>query len=337
MLKVFLRRLLLLAPTLLGVSLLAFAFIRWVPGDTVQNMTGQFGLNPEQHAARAQELGLNQALPVQYLHYLGRLLQGDLGVSTVSGVPVLEEFMELFPATLELTGCALLLAVLLGIPAGMYAAVATRSASDRLITGTALVGYSLPVFWWGLLLVMWFSLNLHLTPVAGRLSFLFDIEPKTGFMLIDTLLSEEPYAEEAFFNALHHLLLPTVVLATIPTALFTLITRSAMLEVLSSDYIRAARAYGLSRWTIVTRHAFRNALVSVISVLALQVSVFFTGAMLTETIFAWPGVGKWLLESVGRRDYVAVQGALVLIALFAVLLNTLFDLLEAWVNPRTRQ
>lgn len=316
MLNVLLRKLLLLIPGFIGITMLSYTFLRMVPGGGPLTEPGLVG---------------------DYLAYLQRLLHGDLGISAASGAPVLEEFLGLFPATLELSVLALLIALLLGLPAGMVAAVRHRTTTDYALTGLALVGYSMPIFWWGLLLVGFFSLTLGWTPVAGRLSFLFDIEPVTGFMLVDTLLSHEPYAREAFFDALLHLLLPALVLSTIPLALFTLITRSAMLEVLSADYIRAARSYGLSRFRIVALHAFRNALIPVVTVLGLQVSVFFTGAMLTETIFSWPGVGKWLLESVSRRDYMAVQGGVLVVAILALVLNTAFDILFAWVNPRVRR
>lgn len=337
MLTYLLRKLLLTVPSFIGITLLAFAFIHWVPGDPIQNMSGVFEPDTAVRAELRHELGLDEPLPLQYGHYLLRVLHGDLGVSSLTGTPVLDEFLSQFPATLELTLSALLLSLLLGLPAGMLAAVKHRTSSDYALTGMALVGYSMPIFWWGLLLVLLFSLTLGWTPVAGRLSFLFDIEPVTGFMLIDTLLSTESYAREAFFDALHHLLLPAVVLATIPFALFILITRSAMLEVLNADYIRAANSLGLSRTRIIALHAFRNALIPVVSVLGLQVSVFFTGAMLTENIFSWPGVGKWLLDAIGRRDYVVVQGGLLMIALVAMVLNTLFDLLFALVNPRVRK
>lgn len=337
MLNYILRKLLLIVPSFLGITALAFVFIHLVPGDPVLVLSGQFNPSPEAYVRLRQELGLDRPLLLQYFDYLGRVLRGDLGVSGVSGTPVLQEFLTLFPATLELTVIALLMSLVLGLPAGMMAAVKHRTPLDYSLTSLALIGYSMPIFWWGLLLVLFFSLTLGITPVAGRLSFLFDIEPVTGFMLADTLLSRESYALEAFRDALHHLVLPAIVLATIPLALFTLITRSAMLEVLNADYIRAARSFGLSRWRLIGLHAFRNALIPVVTVLGFQVSVFFTGAMLTETIFSWPGVGKWLLESVSRRDYVAVQGGLLLIAAVALLLNTLFEFLFALVNPRVRR
>ncbi|MBI2380163.1 MAG: ABC transporter permease subunit [Gammaproteobacteria bacterium] len=332
-----LRKLLLMIPGFLGISLLAFAFIHLVPGDPVSNMTGVYNAAPEEYSRLRQVLGLDKSLPEQYFRYLGQLLQGDFGTSLTTGQTVLAEFLVLLPATLELSLLALFLAVAIGLPAGMLAAVKHRRPADYAITGLALAGNSMPIFWWGLLLVGFFSLKLGIAPVAGRLSFLFDIEPRTGFMLIDTWISTEPYAREAFFDALHHLALPALVLATVPTALFALITRSAMLEVLSADYIRAARSFGLGRLRIIAVNALRNALIPVVAVLGLQVSVFFTGALLTETIFSWPGIAKWLLEAVSRRDYMTVQGGLVLIASLALVLNTLFDLLFAWVNPRVRR
>jgi dipeptide transport system permease protein len=200
--------------------------------------------------------------------------------------------------------------------------------------GASLVGYSMPIFWWALLLILFFSINLGWTPVAGRLGFLYDIEPVTGFMLIDTLLADDP---EAFLDAVRHLMLPALVLATIPLAVIARMTRSAMLEVLRENYIVAARAKGLSPFRVVFRHALRNAMIPVVTVIGLQVSILMTGAILTETIFSWPGIGKWLLESIYRRDYPVVQGGVLLIATLVIFVNALVDMLYAVINPRIRK
>jgi dipeptide transport system permease protein len=197
----------------------------------------------------------------------------------------------------------------------------------------ALTGYSMPIFWWGLLLIMLFSVTLGWTPVSGRISVLYYVEPVTGFMLIDTLLSDEP---EAFWSALHHLVLPAIVLGTIPLAVIARMTRSSMLEVLGEDYVRTARAKGLNPTRVVLIHALRNALIPVITVIGLQVGLLLAGAILTETIFAWPGIGKWLIESIGRRDYPSVQGGILLVSCVVIAVNLIVDLLYGIINPRIR-
>jgi len=246
---------------------------------------------------------------------------------------VLTEFLTLLPATLELGLTALLIALVVGLPAGSLAAVKRGSVVDHATITLALSGYSMPVFWWGLLLILLFSGTLGWTPVSGRLGVQYHFEPITGFMLIDSLLVDEP---GAFASALRHLILPALVLTTYPLAVIARMTRSAMLEVLNDDYVRTARAKGLSSWRVVNVHALRNALIPVITVIGLQVSVLVTGAVMTETIFSWPGVGKWLLEGVYRRDYPVVQGGVLLLALLVVGVNLLVDLLYGVVNPRIR-
>ena len=266
-------------------------------------------------------------------YYIADVLTGDLGKSFVTKKPILVEFFTLFPATIELSICAILFALILGVPAGIIAAVRRGRVVDYTVMGISLTGYSMPIFWWGLLLIILFSVNLGWTPVSGRISLIYFFEPVTGFMLIDTLLSGQ---EGAFRSALHHLVLPTVVLGTIPLAVIARMTRSAMLEVLSEDYIRTARAKGLRPWRVVAVHALRNAMIPVITVIGLQIGVLLAGAILTETIFSWPGVGKWLIESVRRRDYAALQGGILLIATFIILVNLIVDLLYALFNPRIR-
>ena len=334
MLAYLLRRLLFIIPTFLGVVTLAFFLIRLAPGDPILVMAGERGVSPERYAELQTQFGFDQPLVLQFIHYIGQVLSGDLGISVVSRTPVLSEFLSLFPATLELSLVAITLAVLIGIPAGVLAAVKRNSVFDYSVMGGSLVGYSMPIFWWALLLILFFSINLGWTPVAGRLDFLYDVPPVTGFMLIDTLLTEEP---GAFLDALHHLVLPSIVLATIPLAVIARMTRSAMLEVLRENYIVAARAKGLSPLRVIFKHALRNALIPVVTVIGLQVSVLLTGAILTETIFSWPGIGKWLLESIYRRDYPAVQGGVLLIATIVIFVNAMVDMLYAVINPRIRK
>ena len=278
--------------------------------------------------------GFDQPYYIQYFSYVVDLLQGDFGTSIATKRPVLEEFFTLFPATVELSLCAIIIAVSIGIPAGVIAAVKRGSWLDQSIMGVALVGYSMPIFWWGLLLIIFFAGYLQWTPVSGRISLLYFFPNVTGFMLIDSLLSGQ---EGAFKSAASHLALPSIVLATIPLAVIARQTRSAMLEVLGEDYVRTARSKGLAPQRVIGVHALRNALIPVVTTIGLQVGVLMTGAILTETIFSWPGIGKWMIDSVGKRDYEVVQGGLLLIAGIIMLVNLLVDVLYGLINPRIRR
>jgi dipeptide transport system permease protein len=333
MLRFVLARLGVLIPTFLGVTIVAFSLIRLIPGDPIELLVGERGIDPERHAMLRAQFGYDKPLWQQYLTYLGELLQGDLGRSVVTRQPVIEEFFTLFPATVELAAAGILLGTLIGLPAGIVAGVNRGSAFDHVLMGASLTGYSMPIFWWGLLLIILFSGILHWTPVSGRIDVLYYFPQVTGFLLIDSLLSGQ---EGAFKSALRHLILPAVVLGTIPMAVIARQTRSAMLEVLNEDYVRTARAKGLPPWRIIGLHALRNALIPVVTVIGLQVSVAFGGAILTETIFSWPGVGKWLVDSIARRDYPSVQGGVLLIATIVMLVNLFVDLLYGVINPRIR-
>ncbi len=333
MLTYLLRKLGVLVPTFLGVTFIAFLFIRLLPGDPVLVMAGERGMNEERHAVLMKEFGFDRPVIVQYWDYLTDLAHGDFGTSFVTKRPVLEEFFALFPATVELSICAMLIAVLIGLPSGVIAAVKRGSVFDHMVMTGALTGYSMPIFWWGLLLIILFSGILGWTPVSGRISLLYYFEPKTGFMIIDSILSGQAGALK---SALSHLILPSVVLATIPLAVIARQTRSAMLEVLGEDYVRTARAKGLTPGRVIGLHALRNALIPVVTVIGLQVGVLFAGAILTETIFSWPGIGKWMVDSIFRRDYPSVQGGLLLIATIVMVVNLIVDLLYGLINPQIR-
>ncbi|ACA16184.1 Alkaline phosphatase [Methylobacterium sp. 4-46] len=333
MLRFLLTRLGLIVPTFIGITLVAFFLIRLVPGDPIETMAGERGIDPARHEALRHELGLDRPVLVQYGIYLGRLLHGDLGKSMITQESVITEFASLFPATVELALCAIAFAILLGVPAGILAAVKRNSIFDHGLMGLSLAGYSMPIFWWGLLLILLFSVQFDLTPVSGRIAVQYYVEPVTGFLLVDSLLSDD---RGAFGSALAHLVLPTVVLGTVPLAVIARMTRSAMLEVLGEDYIRTARAKGLSSLRVVGLHALRNALIPVVTVIGLQVGVLFTGAILTETIFSWPGIGKWLIEAIGRRDYPVLQGGILLIGAVVMTVNLLVDLAYGVINPRIR-
>ena len=327
------RRLALLLPTFIGITLAAFFLIRLVPGDPIEVMVGERKLDAEAHARLVTQLGLDQPIVVQYGQYLLQTVSGDLGTSIVSREPVAAEFAALFPATIELALAALVLALAVGVTLGALAALNRGKFVDQGVMGLATLGYSMPIFWWGLVLIMVFSVDLGLTPVSGRIAIEYDIEARTGFMLIDSLLSGEA---GAFTSALRHLLLPALVLGTVPMAVIARMTRSALLEVLREDFMRAARARGLSPLRVIVVHGLRNALIPVITVVGLQTGALLGGAVLTETIFSWPGIGKWLIDSIGRRDYPVVQAGILISALTFIAVNLVVDLLYGVADPRIR-
>lgn len=334
MLGFILRRLGTFIPTFIGVSIVSFLFIRLLPGDPILLMAGERGMTDERYAQLMTQFGFDRPLLTQYWDYLTGILRGDLGMSFKTKQPVWDEFFTLFPATLELSLCAIVFAVLIGIPSGIIAAVKRGKWPDQALMSTALVGYSMPIFWWALLLIILFSGMLGWTPVSGRISLMFFFPTDTGFMLIDSFRSGQA---GAFASAVQHLILPTIVLGTIPLAVIARQTRSAMLEVLSEDYVRTARAKGLSPLRINGLHALRNALIPVITVIGLSVGTLMAGAILTETIFSWPGVGKWMVEGINSRDYTAVQGGLLMIAIIVMVVNLIVDVLYGLINPKIRQ
>jgi len=328
------KRLAEIVPTLIGVTIIAFALIRMIPGDPVLLLIGERGASPEVMAEMRATYGLDKPLPVQYGVFVKNAAVGDFGESIVSHRPVREEFAERFPATLELGIFALVLAVLFGLPLGVLAAVKRNSIFDYSLMTTSLVGYSMPIFWWGLILILIFSVQLGWTPVSGRIDLAFDVPNWTGFYLIDSLRSPDGFA--AFRSAFSHLVLPGIALGTIPLAVVARMTRSSMLEVLGEDYMRTARAKGLSRGRVIFVHGLRNALVPVITVIGLMAGTIVTGAVLTETIFSWPGIGRWLVDSVLQRDYPVIQSGILLISAIVILVNFVVDLAYAWANPRLR-
>ena len=334
MLSFLLRRLALTVPTFFALMFVTFVAIRLVPGDPVEVRVGERGISPERLAQFRHELGLDQPVWQQFIDYCSQLLQGNFGQSLSTNQPVLTEFLALFPATLELSLFAMLFAVLVGLPAGTIAAARRGTWFDQGLMSLSVAGYSMPIFWWGLLLIMFVGERWGLTPVSGRIDLIqYYFEPVTGFMIIDAWLSGQP---GAVLDALHHLVLPGIVLGTVPLAVVARMTRSAMLEVLGDDFVRTARAKGLPAWRVVGLHALRNALIPVVTVIGLQVGGLMAGAVLTETIFSWPGVGKWLIEAISRRDYPALQGGVMLISAVVIGVNLVVDLAYAAVNPRIR-
>jgi dipeptide transport system permease protein len=332
--RFLLRRVALIVPTFVGVTLLSFLLIHLVPGDPIEVRFGERGIAPERLAMLRHEAGLDRPLWQQFIAYEGQVATGDLGKSVVTHESVWTEFTTLFPATIELSVCAIVFAIVVGLPLGVIAAVRRGTAFDYGLMGLSVTGASMPIFWWGLMMILVFSVALGWTPVSGRISDEFYVIPWSGFLLVDAWFSDDAGAVR---SALSHLILPTIVLGTIPLATIARMTRSSMLEVLGEDYIRTARAKGLSGIRVVVVHALRNALIPVVTVIGLQVGTLLGGAILTETIFSWPGVGHWLIESIQRRDYPVLQGGTLLVATLVMLVNLGVDLTYGFLNPRIRR
>jgi peptide/nickel transport system permease protein len=316
----------------LGISVLVFFMIHLVPGDPAEMMLGERA-NEKALTELRQQLGLDKPLYVQYGLFMSRLAQGDLGRALRTNEKITTEIATHFPATLELALVAIVFAVTLGMLAGIVSATRQYSLFDYGSMVLSLIGVSMPIFWLGLVLMIIFSVNLGWLPLSGRLSYDITLEPVTNLYLIDSIIQGN---WAAFKDALHHIIMPAFTLSTIPMAIIARMTRSSMLEVLRQDYIRTAKAKGLSPRAVHYKHALRNALIPIVTIIGLQFSILLGGAILTETIFAWPGIGSWLLNAVYARDFNAVQGGTMLIATLFVLINVLVDLLYAVINPRIK-
>jgi ABC-type dipeptide/oligopeptide/nickel transport system permease component len=332
-----LRRVARLVGVLAAITLASFAFMHAIPGDPVALRLGDHATPDEVRALRA-ELGLDRPWLVQLWLYVAALLHGDLGRSLIDAQPVVQKLGAAFPATVELTAGALLVAVALGVPAGIVAALRRSSVVDVATMSVALLGVSIPVFWLGFMLVYLLAVlpskfGLNLFPISGRISLAYVVPPRTHLIVLDALLAGN---FPAALDALHHLVLPALTLGTIPLAIVAKITRSGMLDVLRSDYIRTARAKGLGPRAVVVGHALRNALLPILTIVGLQTGLLLGGAVLTESIFAWPGVGRLAFDAISNRDMPLVNGCILLFAAAFVTVNTLVDLLYAAANPRIR-
>lgn len=330
MLAYIFRRILILIPTLLGISIIVFLMLRLTPGDPAEMLLGERVTEEALHEIR-EHLGLNEPLYVQYGMFLKRLMKGDLGETIWSRQKVWIEVKERFPATIELSVVALFISCFFGIIFGIISATRQYSIFDYLSMIGALIGVSMPIFWLGLVFMLIFSLKFGWLPLSGRLSIGVDLEVITNFYILDAILTLNWVALK---DALWHIIMPAVTLSTIPMAIVARMTRSSMLEVLHQDYIKTAKAKGLSRFIVTFKHALRNALIPVVTTIGLQFGVALGGAILTETIFAWPGVGKWMFDAVMKRDYMVIQGGTLFIAATFVVINLMVDVLYAVINPR---
>ena len=340
------RRILGLIPVLVGISLLVFTLTRIIPADPALLILGERA-TPEAQARLRQQLGLNEPLFLnptamsergpaalfdsQYFNFVGGALTGDLGRSYFTRIDVRSGLIQRFPATFELAVTAMILAICIGIPAGVIAALYRGTFVDTLMMIGALSGVSFPVFWLAIILIYIFSINLGWLPPSQRLDVALSFQPITGMYVLDGLLRGRP---EVSWNALKHLVLPGIALGTIPLAIVVRMTRSAMLEVLGQDYIRTAKAKGLQRSLVVNKHALRNALLPVVTVIGLSFGSLLSGAILTETVFSWPGTGKWVYDAISSRDYPIIQGGVIFVAFVFVIVNLLVDLSYALIDPR---
>jgi peptide/nickel transport system permease protein len=327
-----LRRLVALVPVLIGVSVIVFLFLHLIPGDPASAILGEHA-TPDAIVKLRAAYGLDEPCPTQYALFVSHIVQGDLGRSIRSNNPVSSELAQRFPATAELTIVAMLFAVLVGLPAGIVSAWRRGSAFDHGSVIVALAGVSMPIFWLGLMLAWLFGVQLKILPFSARLDTGARFTPITNFLLLDAVIR----ADWAILGqTVRHLLLPALALSTVPMAIVMRMTRGAMIEVMHQDYVRTARAKGLRDRVVVGSHAFRNALLPVVTIVGLQVGTLLSGAILTETIFSWPGIGRWVYESIQLRDYPVVQSMTLVIAVVFVITNLVVDLSYAWLDPRVR-
>jgi peptide/nickel transport system permease protein len=326
------RRLFLLVPILLGLSILVFAWIRALPGGPAEALLGERA-TPERVAQIRRQYGLDRPVYVQYLRYVERVGQGDFGQSTRTRRPVLEEFKEKFPATIELAIAAMVVSIGLGVPLGFVAAKKYGGPVDHASLVASLIGISIPVFFLAILLKYVFAVKLGWLPTVGRNSALISTEHPTGFYVLDAVVTGDG---EAFVDTLKHLVLPAIALGSIPLAVIARITRAAVLDVQNEDYVRTARAKGVRPFLVDTRHILRNALLPITTIIGLQTGLLLSGAVLTETVFAWPGMGTWLVGAIENRDYPVLQGGILFVAVVFVLVNLVVDVSYALINPRIR-
>jgi peptide/nickel transport system permease protein len=334
MLRFIVRRILAVVPVLFGLSIVLFTFIHLFPGDPATAILGQHA-TPQLSAKLRADLGLDKPIPIQYADYLAHLARGDFGKSYINNRTVLDDFSRRFPATMELAIAAMLFAAGVGIPFGRYAARHRQTARDGAATIVSLLGISIPIFVLGYVLQYVFGVVLHWLPTGGALdSRLVGAIPRvTNFLLVDTLIAGRP---DAFVDALRHLVLPAIALGSIPLANISRITRAAVIEVSSEDYVRTARAKGLPERRVERRHIMRNAWLPVATIVGLQVGSLLAGAVITETVFSWNGVGGWAVTAIKNHDFLVVQSVILLFALIFLLVNLFVDILYAVLNPRIR-
>lgn len=326
------RRLIALIPVMLGVSIVVFALIRMIPGDPVIVMLGERARPADIERVR-EEMGFNRPIYVQYLEWIGRVVRGDLGTSIINRTAVMDELKYRLSATVEMILVGMIIGLIVGISIGILSALRRNSWIDLIATAGALLGVSMPIYWLALILIYALAVNRQIFPPSARLDADLEVVRRTGFMLLDTLLMGDI---RLFLNALWHLILPSFVLSTVVMPILARLTRASMLEVMRQDYVRTANAKGLQRRVVIVRHALKNALLPIVTVVGLQLGGLLGGALLTETIFSWPGMGLWTYRAILSRDYPIVQGAVLVSATIYVMVNLLVDISYAYLDPRIR-
>ena len=332
MLRFAVRRLLLLVPILIGLSLLVFIWIRALPGSPAEALLGERATD-ESIALVRDQYGLDDPFYEQYWRYVQTIGSGDFGTSIASRRPITEEIKDRFPATIELAIGAMLFATIIGIPLGFIAAKRHGSPVDHASLFLSLIGVSIPVFFLAIVLKWVFSVELGWLPSIGRQDVLIEAEHPTNFYILDGIITRN---WEATWDAIKHLILPAIALGSIPLAIIARITRASVLDVQNEDYVRTARAKGISNRAVDSRHVLRNAMLPISTIVGLQVGLLLSGAILTETVFAWPGIGTWLQAAIENRDYPVIQGGVLFVAIIVVLVNLLVDISYGFLNPRIR-
>ena len=318
---------------LLIISFVIFVFVRAIPGDPVFTILGEQGASQEQYEKMRQELGLDQPVVIQYAKWVGRIAQGNFGTSILTGEKILPQIVEKFKATVELAVVAVILGSIIGIIAGLLSAIKRNTVFDHLSMALSMAGMAMPAFWMGLMLIIVFSVELNWLPISGRMGYTINLESITGFVLLDAILTGN---WAAIKDILAHLILPALTLGVHPAALTARTSRACMLEVLNEDYIKAGLARGLYFWEVLTKHAFRNALIPVVTVIGLQLGTYLGGSIVTETVFSWPGLGRYVVTAIYSRDYTVIQGAVLIYALVIVMINLGVDLLYSFIDPRVK-
>jgi peptide/nickel transport system permease protein len=326
------KRLIQLIPVIIGVTIIAFSLIHLAPGDPARTMLGQHATQQELNEIR-EKYGLDEPVYVQYALWLNGVLHGDLGRSILTKELVVIEILERFPNTIELAIAAMIFAIIIGGLAGIISASKQYSITDYTVMGFALFGISMPVFWLGIMLMLIFGVILGWLPIGGRIDLIIPFQRVTGFMVLDSIITGN---FNALISILKHLILPAIALGTIPMAIIARVTRSSMLEVLRQDFIRTERAKGLSERTVIYKHAVRNAMVPVVTVIGLNFGLLLSGAILTETVFSWPGLGRLVVNSVYQRDYPLVVGCILIFAIVFVIVNLITDILYTYIDPRIK-
>lgn len=330
------RRLSLLIFITFGVTLFVFSLNYLFPANPLVNMTGIQNIDISLHGELAKEYRIDESVMLQYFAFIGRLLDGNWGVSFITGTSIYEQVFKVLPATIELACYALFYSFVVAIPLGVLSASTNNPWFDKPVLALSIIGFSMPIFWLAMIMVMLFSIELGWFPISGRLSLIYQVPSVTGFILIDIVLSDLPYKWEAFTDALRHMALPTFVLAAYPTTVLIRTTRQSMKDVMDTSYVKAARAKGLNTWQVLRRHGLKNGLLPVIQTMGIHFGTVITLAMVTEVIFSWPGIGSWLVDAIHQRDYSAIQGGLLVLSGMVFLATVLFDIIYMIFDPIAR-